>query len=83
MIFDLGSLCIWAVEQWRYFNYCKQQARLRVAHSITIQQGTNILVETQNLCYVLVSFLFNSMIADSKGWDTIASIATRYELDGP
>jgi hypothetical protein len=50
---------------------------------MTIQQGTNILVEAQDLCYILVFFLFNSMTADSEGCDTVVGIATRYKLDGP
>jgi hypothetical protein len=76
MIFDLESLCIWEMEQWRYVNYCKQQARLCVACNITMQEATNNLVEAQDLCYVLVSFLFNSMTTKSEGWNTVVGIAT-------
>jgi hypothetical protein len=48
-----------------------------------MRQAKNILVEAQDLWYILVSFLFNSMKTDSAGLDRVVGIATRYGLDGP
>jgi hypothetical protein len=48
-----------------------------------MQQATNILVEAQDLYYILVSFLFNSMTTNSEGWDRVVGIGIRYGLDGP
>jgi len=48
-----------------------------------MQQATNILVESQDLRYVLVSFLFNSTTTDTEGRDRVVGVATRYRLEGP
>jgi hypothetical protein len=48
-----------------------------------MQQATNIRVEVQDLCNVLVSLLFNYMTTVSEDRDRVDSIETHYELDGP